>query len=1078
MKNFTKVIVLLIVAAFLTLSSGQVMAQWNTNTAINLQISGLVTADMVPVPTSDGKMWVAFYHENAGNYDMRAQLIDADGYKLLGADGVLVSNQTSGSATYVFNACVDGSNNLIIGMQDMRSGDMQAVLYKISQTGTHLWSPNGVILGGGMVPNPAALTNGETVAAWNETTSNTLKIQKITAGGALAWATPVTVLVGTTTTTRGQIIANLNDKFTMVYQKSMGGISTNLYAQMFNGSGTALYAPLQIGNQTTAPYRYYSITSEADTTYFGYYSSTGFRFNSFLQRINPNGTIPWGMNGSSFNTSTGGTDNYQMETSIGLAPGSPYVWSVCNFCDPNQTIYGVYVQKFLKTSGARQFTDQGKIVYSLSANRDMHAGDICIVNDSPMFMSYQDDYKIFATRLDGSGNFAWPNNKVEISSTTAGAGNPKGRYGFATVGPNKCSGVWTEDRGSGELGYAQGISIGGLIGIDVTTLGGVPATITFGGGTLQLVATIFPATANQNVNWSINPVTGNASITTSGLVTGIADGTVWAKAVSVQDITMKDSILITISGQIPVVPTVVTLPATNITLHEATLNGSVNANYNNSSVSFEWGLTPAYGNSVNATPTQVTGGLPVSVLTNLATLASGTTYHFRCVATNVAGTTHGLDQSFVTDCQLPGSVGTISGPNNVCASSTGNVYTIAAITGATSYIWTLPVGAIATGGINSNTITVTYTNTAQSGNISVFGTDGTCYSISSDPYPVTVNPVPVQAGNISGTGVVCQGQQGVEYSIQPITYATGYVWSVPSGAEIISGQNTTSIIVNFGAGATSGNITVYGTNSCGSGNVSAPLYVDIAPLPGNAGAVTGPTQICAEASGITYSVATISNAYGYVWSLPPGCEITNGGSTNQITVHYAANATSGNISVYGTNGNCLGQPSASLFITVNPTPATPVITQHGDTLTSNATAGNQWYLDGTIIPGATGQKHIAVYKGTYTVKVTLNGCSSALSNGILVQPVSISDYPSNKVLEIFPNPNNGKFYIKALSSTETNCKLEIYNELGKIVWQKENLTINGNSNTAFELNEIPSGIYMVVLRSRDNSVFSKILITR
>jgi hypothetical protein len=64
-------------------------------------------------------------------------------------------------------------------------------------------------------------------------------------------------------------------KFTVVYQKNAGGISTNLYAQMFNSSGTALFSPLQICNQTTAPYRYYSIVADADTTYFGYYSSTG-----------------------------------------------------------------------------------------------------------------------------------------------------------------------------------------------------------------------------------------------------------------------------------------------------------------------------------------------------------------------------------------------------------------------------------------------------------------------------------------------------------------------------------------------------------------------------------------------------------------------------------------------------------------------------------------------------------------------------------------------------------------------------------------------------------------------------------
>ena len=115
---------------------GQARAQWNTNTSVNIQISGLPTADIESVATTDGKTWIAFYHQNGGNYDMRAQLVDANGYKLLGPDGMLVSNQTSGSATYVFNVCVDAANNLIIGCQDERTGSDQAVVYKVSQAGT------------------------------------------------------------------------------------------------------------------------------------------------------------------------------------------------------------------------------------------------------------------------------------------------------------------------------------------------------------------------------------------------------------------------------------------------------------------------------------------------------------------------------------------------------------------------------------------------------------------------------------------------------------------------------------------------------------------------------------------------------------------------------------------------------------------------------------------------------------------------------------------------------------------------------------------------------------------------------
>jgi hypothetical protein len=645
-SEFRPGIVLSAMLMILALMPGTSQAQWNTNTSVNLLISGLPTADMQAAPTADGKTWIAFYHQNGGNYDMRAQLIDANGYKLLGPDGMLVDNQTSGSATYVFNVCVDASNNFIIGYQDERSGTMKAVVYKISESGTQLWGTHGIVLGGGLAPYPAALSNGEVIVGWNGDAGNTMNLQKITTGGSLAWTTPIQVLVGSSATTRGQLIANLNGKFTMVYQK--GNMYTSLYAQMFDNSGTALYLPLQICNQTTAAYRYYSIIAEGDTTYFGYYSSVGNRFNSFVQRINPGGAIPWGMNGSNFNTSVAGGDSYQGETSINMTPGSNYVWSVCNFSNPNQTVYGVYIQKFKKTTGARQFTDQAKVVYPISSATDQRCGDLAVITDNPMFMSYDVSEKIYATRLDDSGNFAWPVNRVEVSSTTTGPATPKMRYCFTPDGPNRCACTWTEDRGSGYMGYAQGISVGGLIGIDVATQGGVPAVITSNGGTLQMVATVFPSTASQAVNWSIVPGTGNATISATGLVTAISNGTAYAKAAAVQDTTMVDSLMIMMSGQTSQPPAVVTMEATDVTSSGATLNGTVNANNLSTGAYFEWGLTASYGNTIDAAPQTITGTTVTPILADLTGLTSNTTYHFRAKGINPAGTTNGADLTFTT----------------------------------------------------------------------------------------------------------------------------------------------------------------------------------------------------------------------------------------------------------------------------------------------------------------------------------------------------------------------------------------------------------------------------------------------
>ncbi len=439
-------------------------AQWNSNIATNLELAALPTADMQTVTTSDGRTWIAFYHQNGSNYDMRAQLLDVNGNKLLGTNGLLVCSQTSGSATYVFNVCLDAADNLIIAFQYQVSGTNTAVVTKVTTAGTLPWGTAGVVVGNGLAPYPALLTTGDIAVAWNNGTTNTLNIQKYSTAGTAAFTTPVEVKVGTTLTTRGQVIGTNEGTITMVFQKKGTGVSSTLYAQRYSAEGITVWAaPVQISTQTTSSARYYSIRAEADTTYFGYYSSVGSRFNSFVQRVNPDGTIPYGSNGAAFDDNQGSTDNYQQATNIALAPGSNYLWALCTYSNTGQSQYGIYVQKFLKGTGAKQLGSAAKNLYPISANFDTQTGPITLVNDAPIFMHYNVNYIIYASRLDASGNFVWPGNYVTLSSTTAGGSTPKGRFNFSYINGQGVA-VWYENRGTEYRGYAQNITAAGTTG--------------------------------------------------------------------------------------------------------------------------------------------------------------------------------------------------------------------------------------------------------------------------------------------------------------------------------------------------------------------------------------------------------------------------------------------------------------------------------------------------------------------------------------------------------------------------------------------------------------------------------------
>jgi molybdopterin-binding protein len=94
-------------------------------------------------------------------------------------------------------------------------------------------------------------------------------------------------------------------------------------------------------------------------------------------------------------------------------------------------------------------------------------------------------------------------------------------------------------------------------------------------------------------------------------------------------------------------PTVTTEAATSVSSSSATLNGTVNPNGSPTTGWFEWGTTASYG---NMTPTFSggSGTSPVPMSWPISGLASNTTYHFRAVGQNGAGTDYGSDMSFTT----------------------------------------------------------------------------------------------------------------------------------------------------------------------------------------------------------------------------------------------------------------------------------------------------------------------------------------------------------------------------------------------------------------------------------------------
>lgn len=349
--------------------------------------------------------------------------------------------------------------------------------------------------------------------------------------------------------------------------------------------------------------------------------------------------------------------------------------------------------------------------------------------------------------------------------------------------------------------------------------------------------------------------------------------------------------------------------------------------------------------------------------------------------TNAAGC-QALTPTIYTVTVNPLPTPSLTGPATVCAGTAGNVYPTQ--TGMTGYVWTVSAGGTITAGgtSTSSSVTVTWT-TAGAKTVSVnYANAFGCSAATPAVYNVTVNPVPVPT--ITGPTNVCANAGDATYNTE--TGNSNYIWTVSPGGQIITGQGTSYIVVAWN---TPGPQTVsvnYSLSGGCSAQAPAQLNVTVTTLPGAAGPITGTSTVCAGATGVSYSVAPITNALAYAWSLPAGATVTSGQYTNTITVDFAANATSGPITVSGNNLCGNGSPSPAFNVTVNVLPAAAGAIA-GTASVCEGSNGVAYSVD--AIAGATGYAWtlpigVTIVTGANTNSITVDFAPGASSGDITV----------------------------------------------------------------------------------------------
>ena len=470
-----------------------------------------------------------------------------------------------------------------------------------------------------------------------------------------------------------------------------------------------------------------------------------------------------------------------------------------------------------------------------------------------------------------------------------------------------------------------------------------------------------------------------------------------------------------------------------------------------------------------------------------------------------------------------GAVGSISGSSAVCGSQTGVVYSIAAVTGATSYIWTVPAGVAITGGQGTTTLTVDISAGA-SGTLSVVASNGSCQTAPSTLTLTAGSPgfAPTSGGNqlqsvcpggtvptLTATATAAPGYTVVWYSAatggtvvaSPTLSAIGTVTYYAASRETSSGcESTTRTAVTLtinavpaatasASGATTfcqgGSVTLTassGTSYAWSNGATTQSIVvstsgsyTVTVTNGSCVSTTTPITVTVNplpaanisAGGpLTFCqgnnvVLTASAGSSYSWS--------NGATTQAITVN-----SSGNYTVTVTNASGCSTTSASTVVAVSPSPTVTItanpftrlipgrVTNLTATVTPAGTYNYQWYKNGTLLPGATTNSltNMALIDiGSYTVQVTN---TSGLPCSNTSDALVLSDTSSPRLF-IFPSPNNGSFEVRYYSSVATKFKLSIFDARGSLVYRREYTINSAYERMAVDMKTANAGVYQVVL---------------
>jgi hypothetical protein len=395
------------------------------------------------------------------------------------------------------------------------------------------------------------------------------------------------------------------------------------------------------------------------------------------------------------------------------------------------------------------------------------------------------------------------------------------------------------------------------------------------------------------------------------------------------------------------------------------------------------------------------------------------------------------DTVYIDVIGIPSQV--ISGPVNVCVGDTVT-YTTSFLAG-TYYNWTsTSLSIIDTA---NNEVTVVF-NTVGTATLDLFALNQCGQS--NGTKTITVNPLPAPP-------VITQ-----DNNVLTSSAATSYQWYL-NGIIIPGATSQTLVITQLGMYA----VEISNSNGC-------KAIDSIAAIPFSS--FSTPDPLICEKFCIDYEDQSTTNPTAWQWSFPGGVP-SSSNDQDPTNICYDIPGVY-DVTLIVTTSSGTDTITYVDYITVYPTPPTPVITQNGNVLTCSPAAAYQWQFNTADIPGATNQSYTATQSGFYTVLATdANGCVNSGSKDVEV--TGIEEWNEESLI-IYPTLSNGNFYIEWLNSMAgEEIYVQVTNSLGQAVFSSTEHISSSNWKKEMKLGNMPRGIYFVSVTSEEKKVVLKVI---